>query len=80
VECDERCVHYEAARSAAESSYRNTGTSAAGTQTEWRGEWYFEPGVPKAASVLTLRLDTPKGAVGPATYLCEISRCLRFQD
>jgi hypothetical protein len=43
------------------TAYRSTGRSAAGTQTEWRGEWHFEPGVPKAASVLTVRLDTPEG-------------------
>jgi hypothetical protein len=44
------------------TAYRSTGRSAAGTQTEWRGEWYFEPGVPQAASVLTVRLDTPEGS------------------
>lgn len=61
------------------TAYRSTGSSAAGTGTEWRGEWYFEPGVPRDASVLSVRIDRTEGVAGPATYLCEISRCLRFQ-
>jgi hypothetical protein len=44
------------------TAYRSAGSSAAGTGTEWRAEWYFEPGVAKAASVLTVRLDTPEGS------------------
>lgn len=44
------------------TAYRSTGRSAAGTGTEWRAEWWFEPGVPKAANVLTVRLDTPEGS------------------
>jgi hypothetical protein len=44
------------------TAYRWTGSSAAGTGSEWRGEWIFEPGVPVAAKVLTVRLDTSEGA------------------
>jgi hypothetical protein len=42
--------------------YRSTSASAGGTGTEWRAEWAFEPGVPVAATVLTVRLNTSDGA------------------
>jgi hypothetical protein len=42
--------------------YRSIGAAAGGTGTEWRGEQDFEPGVPVAATVLTVRLDTSEGA------------------
>ena len=48
--------------------YRSTARSAAGTGTEWRGEWHFEPGVPKAVHVLTVRLDTSD----PDSHACDI--------
>jgi hypothetical protein len=44
------------------TAYWNTGRSAGGTGTEWRAEWGFEPGVPTAATVLTVRLDTSDGS------------------
>jgi hypothetical protein len=43
------------------TAYRITACSAAGTGSEWRAEWSFEPGVPPAAKVLTVRLDTSEG-------------------
>jgi hypothetical protein len=44
------------------TAYRNTGRSSGGTGSEWRAEWGFEPGVPTAATVLTVRLDTSEGS------------------
>lgn len=44
------------------TAYTNTGRQSGGTGTEWRGEWGFAPGVPSAATVLTVRLDTPQGS------------------
>jgi hypothetical protein len=43
------------------SAYRITACSAAGTGSEWRADWSFEPGVPPAAKVLTVLLDTSEG-------------------
>jgi hypothetical protein len=40
--------------------------SAAGTGTEWRAEWKFEPGPPPAATRLTV-------AVGDGTRACELA-------
>jgi hypothetical protein len=42
--------------------YRGACASVGGTGSEWRGERGFEPGVPVAATVLTVRLDTSEGA------------------
>jgi hypothetical protein len=39
------------------TSYQPNGVSAAGTGSEWRAEWCFEPGAPPEATVLTVCLD-----------------------
>jgi hypothetical protein len=44
------------------TAYRLNGVSAGGTGSEWRAEWCFEPGVPAAATVLTVRLDTSEAS------------------
>ena len=44
------------------TAYRPNGVSAGGTGSEWRAEWCFEPGVPVAATVLTVRLDTSEAS------------------
>jgi hypothetical protein len=42
--------------------YQSTSGSAGGSDNEWRGERGFEPSVPVAATMLTVRLDTSEGA------------------
>jgi hypothetical protein len=44
------------------TAYRRKGVSAGGTGSEWRAEWCFEPGVPAAATVLTVRLETSEAS------------------
>jgi hypothetical protein len=60
------------------TAYRRNGVSAGGTGSEWRAEWCFEPGVPRAATVLTARLDISDASGRAAMCRCTISRC-RFE-
>ena len=48
--------------------YRANGVSAAGTGSEWRSEWCLEPGVPVAATVLTVRIDSSEAG----GLVCEV--------
>jgi hypothetical protein len=43
------------------TTYRSLARSAGGTGTEWRSEWRFEPGVPRAATRLIVAVDGSDG-------------------
>jgi hypothetical protein len=43
------------------TSYAVCGTSASGTGSEWRAEWQFAPGVPRAAARLIVTLEREGG-------------------
>jgi hypothetical protein len=57
------------------TDYLSRSRSGGGTGTEWRSEWRFEPGVPRAATRLTVTLDGADDQQRALELALPASRC-----